>query len=203
MKTQPFIAIKNFIVLCFLGLCLVLSARAQGLFQASLATPPGDDGAQLFLGNFWFQVTGNQVEFKTFLSPSIFTSSLNPILSVPGSSLEFSLGAGSHYEGPYLYPERNPFLPPVPPVPVSYDEDGNPYYLAAPGFLIGDVYTGRFTLPDGFLDALLAGNGKIELNPSLIGNISVTPTPEPTTLALGLLGIGFLLFIQWRRRATG
>ncbi len=121
MKTSPCIAMKKMIILSLLGLCLALSTRAQGVFQASLATPPGDGGARLFLGNFWFQVIGNEVEFKTFVSPSIFTSILNPVLSVPESSVEFSLGEGLHYEGPYLYPERNPFLPPVPPVPSGYD----------------------------------------------------------------------------------
>ena len=205
MKTQLFIALKKNIITCFIGLCLVLSARAQGFFQASIGTPPGDGGARLILGDFWIQVVNNELEFKTIVSPSIFTSNFNPVLSVPGSSLEFSLGeAQTGFFGSQTDPNWNPFLPPRPLVPTGYDDDGNPYFISTlPVVQLGDYYIGHFTLPPGFLDELLAGNGKIELNPSLVGTISVTPTPEPTTLALGLLGIGFLLFNQWRRRVIG
>jgi hypothetical protein len=200
MKTQPSIYMKQ-IIICILWLCLTLSARAQGIFQASLGTSPGDGGAQLFLGNFWFQVTDNEVEFKAYVSPiGDFTSSLNPILSVPRGSIEFSLGEGS-YQMISTFSEYNPFLP-TPLVPAAYDDDGNPVYIAAPVVLAGNFYTGEFALPPGFLDELLAGHGKIELNSSLGGNIFVTPTPEPPMLTLGLLGIGCLLLIRWCKRVV-
>jgi hypothetical protein len=193
------------IILSIFTSCLALAAPAQGVFEASLGTPPGDGGARLILGDFWVQVVNNELEFKTIVSPSIFTSNFNPVLSVPGSSLEFSLGeAQTGFISSRTDPDWNPFLPPKPLVPTGYDDDGNPYFISTlPVVQLGDYYIGHFTLPPGFLDELLAGNGKIELNPSLVGNISITPTPEPTTLTLGLLGIGFLLFVRWRKRAVG
>ncbi len=193
------------IILGIFTSCLALAAPAQGVFQASLSTL-SDDGspAGLLLGDFWFQVVGNEVDFVAFVSPTTFTSSLNPILSVPGSSVGFSLGeVQTGIIGSQTYPNWNPFLPPKPLVPTGYDCDGNPYFLWAPVVWAGNFYSGQFALPPGFLDELLAGNGKIELNSFVGGNISVTPTPEPTTLALGLLGIGFLLFVRWRKCAVG
>jgi hypothetical protein len=203
MNTQPIRFLNKFILPCLFGIGLALSAPAQGVFQASLSTL-SDDGspAGLLLGDFWFQVTDNEVEFKAYVTPlGDFTASLNPILSVPGGSIKFSLGDGS-YQIINTFGEYNPFLP-TPLVPAAYDCDGNPVYIAAPIILAGNFYTGQFALPPGFLDELLAGNGKIELNSFVGGNISVTPTPEPTTLTLGLLGIGCLLFVRWRKRAVG
>jgi hypothetical protein len=205
MKTQSFIALKKIIIPCILGFCLALSGRAQGVFQASLSTL-SDDGspAGLLLGDFWFQVVGNEVDFVAFLSPTTFTSSLNPVLTVPGNSAGFSLGEiQSRVIGSQTDPNWNPFLTPKPLVPTGYDCDGNPYFIWAPVVWYGNFYSGHFDLPLGFLDELLAGNGKVELNSYVGGNISVTPTPEPTTIMLELLGIGCLLFVLWRKRAVG
>jgi hypothetical protein len=195
--------LRKKIILGIFTSCLALAAPAQGVFQASLSTL-SDDGspAGLLLGDFWFQVTGNEVEFKAYVTPiGDVASSLNPILSVPGGSIEFSMGEGS-YQMFSTFGEYNPFLP-TPLVPAAYDGDGNPVYIVAPVILAGNFYTGEFALPPGFLDELLAGNGKIELNSFVGGNISFTPTPEPTTLTLGLLPIGCLLLIRWRKRAIG
>ena len=124
--------LRKKIILGIFTSCLALAAPAQGVFQASLSTL-SDDGspAGLLLGDFWFHVTGNEVEFKTYVTPlGDFTSSLNPILSVPGGSIKFSLGEGS-YQMISTFGEYNPFLP-TPLVPAAYDCDGNPVYIAAP-----------------------------------------------------------------------
>ncbi len=192
---------KKIIISCVAGLCLGLSAQAQGIFQASLSTPPGGG---LLLGKFWLQVENNEVDFVAFVSPTTFTSSLNPVLSVPRSSVGFSLGESQpEIIGSQTDPEWNPFLPPKPLVPAGYDDDGNPYFLWAPVVWAGNFYSGHFDLPPGFLDELLAGNGTIELNSFVGGNIVVTSTPEPTTPALGLVGIGCLWLVRWRKHAVG
>lgn len=196
------------IVLGIFTSCLALAAPAQGVFEASL----GFGGLPMMNNHFWFKVENNEVDFVAFVSlpyaliPGTLTLdktplvSLDPVLSVPGSSVEFLLGDPQF--SPLIGPGRNPFLPPGPPVePAGYDCDGNPYYLnlvSTPG----GFYSGHFDLPPGFLDELLAGNGKVELNSSIGGNIFITPAPEPTTLALGLLGAGGLLFFQWRQRVV-
>jgi hypothetical protein len=205
MKKQSTIRMKKITILCLLGLCLALSARSQGVFQATLSIPldGSNGGGGLIMGDFWFQVENDEVDFIAFVSPSTFTSSLNPILSVPGSSVGFSLGeVQTGIIGSQTDPEWNPFLPPKPLMPTGYDDDGNPYFVS-PGPVIwtGNFYSGQFALPPGFLDDLLAGNGKIELNSSLGGNIFVTPTPEPTPLALAILAGGSLLLVRWRKRA--
>lgn len=189
---------KKIIISCIIGLCLTLSARAQGVFEASLGTPP-DAGARLFLGNFWFKVENNEVDFIAFISLPGAWSSLNPVLSVPGSSVEFSLGEAQ--TGVFVNAQqaaRNPFLPAPPLEPSAYDDDGNPVYFVSPGVFANDYYSGHFDLPPDFLDELLAGNGKIELNSSIVGNITVDAVPEPSTLALAIMAGGCLPLI-WRR----
>jgi hypothetical protein len=177
--------------------------RSQGVFQATLGTPPGNGGG-LILGNFWFQIVGNQVNFAAFVgSPGIFpASSLNPILSVPGSLVGFSLGdAQAESFVPMQNALQNPFLPAPVLMPTGYDCDGNPYYLEAPGLISGDYYSGHFDLPAGFLQELRAGQGTISLNASIGGNLTVAAVPEPSMAALGLTAIGAALLAGRRQRA--
>lgn len=188
-------------IIFFLILVFSVSlGRPQGVFQATLSTPPKSGGGQLILGNFWFQVVGNEVDFATWVDVSgSFASSLDPVLSVPGSSVRFSLGEGQNgMITSAQAAERNPFLP-FSPTPAGYDGDGNPYYLESPGFPAGSYYSGHFDLPAGFLQALLAGQGTISLSASLGGDITVAATPEPSTALLGLTAVGAAL-LAWRRQ---
>jgi hypothetical protein len=203
MKTHA--TIRRTIFVLF-SLCLALSLRAQDFFQATLEIPLVGGGGGLILGNFWCQVVGNELDFMATVAPSTFSSSLSPVLSVPGSSIEFSLGeAQSGFPGSLSDPYRNPFLPPLPLVPTGYDDDGNPYYLTpGPIIQIGEYYSGQFALPPGGLDELLAGQGTVQINPSIGGNISVSPTPEPSTLALAAMtGCGWLLAMRWPFHGRG
>jgi hypothetical protein len=198
MKTQSII--RQTVIVLF-SLCVALSLRAQDFFQATLEIPLAGGGGGLILGNFWCQVVGNELDFMATVAPSTFSSSLNPILFVPGSSIEFSLGeAQSGYTGSLSDPFRNPFLPPLPLVPSGYDEDGNPYYLTTgPIFSFDNFYSGHIDLPPGVADELLAGQGTVQINPSIGGNIFVSPTPEPSTLALAATaGCGWLLAMRRR-----
>jgi hypothetical protein len=199
MKIQPIIR-QSLLVL--FSLWLALSLRAQGVFQATLNIPfENGGGGGLVLGDFWCQVAGNELQFITQVDTSTFTSSLNPVLSVPGSSVEFSLGAALQgFTGSQTDPDWNPFLPPQPLVPAGYDCDGNPYYVTpGPIIQIGSYYSGQFELPPGFLDELLAGEGTVQLNSSIGGNISVAVAPEPSTFALAAMaGCGWLLVMRWR-----
>jgi hypothetical protein len=200
MKTQPIIRQS---LLVIVSICLSLSLRAQDVFQATLTIPLESGGGGLVLGNFWCQAEGNELQFIAQVDTSIFTSSLNPILSVPGSSVAFSLGeALPQFTGSQTDPELNPFLPVQPLVPTGYDSDGNPYY-ATPGIIvpIGEYYSGQVELPPGFLDELLAGEGTIQLNSSIGGNISVAAVPEPSTFApAAIAGCSGWLLTIWRRK---
>jgi len=191
-------------LLVLLNLCLALSLRAQDFFQATLEIPiEGGGGGGFILGNFWCQVVGNDLDFIATVAPSTFSSSLNPVLSVPGSSIEFSLGqAQSEFTGSLMDPFRNPFLPPLPLVPTGYDDDGNPYFVSpGPMLSLYNYYSGHFDLPPGVVAELLAGQGTVQINSSIGGNISVSPTPEPSTLALAAVaGGGWLLAMRRRAR---
>jgi hypothetical protein len=125
---------------------------------------------------------------------------LSPALSIPGSALQFSLGDGSYQTISTFY-NYNPFLT-TPLQPTSYDCDGNPVYDYAGVILTGNFYFGEFNLPPDFLDELLAGNGKIELNSFIGGNIVVDAVPEPSTLALAIMAGGGCLFLMWRRKSS-
>lgn len=199
---------KKIVIPCFLGFCLALATRAQGVFQATLSTPSDGSGAQLMLGNFWFQVVNGEVDFIARVDSfgSLTPNLKSAVLSVSGSSIGFSPGATlTGFIGSQTDPNWNPFLPPVPPTPAGYDDDGNPYYLSySPPPIPSFYYTGHFSMPPGFLDELLAGNGKIEFNDSsVVGNISAAAVPEPTAVALGLLAVGGLLLVRWHKRAVG
>jgi hypothetical protein len=200
MKTQPIIRQS---LLVIVGFCLALSLRAQGVFQATLNIPLENHGGGLVLGEFWCQVEGNELQFISQVDASTFTSSLNPVLSVPGSSVAFSLGAAlSGFINSQTDPDWNPFLPPQPLVPTGYDSDGNPYYVTpGPNIQIGEYYSGQFELPPGFLDELLAGEGNVELNSSIGGHINLVAVPEPSTLAPAAIAgcCGWLLTIRQRR----
>jgi hypothetical protein len=200
MKIQPIIRQSLLVTVSF---CLALSLRAQGVFQATLNIPFESGGGGLVLGKFWCQVEGNELQFITQVDASTFTSSLNPVLSVPGSSVAFSLGeALPGFAGSETDPDWNPFLPPQPPVPTGYDCDGNPYYVTpGPIIPIGDYYSGQFELPPGFLYELLAGEGTVELNSSIGGNLNLVAVPEPSTLAPAAIAgcCGWLLTIRRRR----
>lgn len=187
------------ILACTIWLCLTFTMYAQGVFQASLGMQ-SDGGAHLFLGNFWFKVENDELDFILLVSLPTAWSGLNPVLSVPGSSVEFSPGEAQ--TGLFIdaqHTAQNPFLPSPQWKPAGYDDDGNPYYLMSPGFFGNNYYSGHFTLPPGFLDELLAGNGKIELNSFIGGNITVATVPEPTTMFLSVVAGGWLIVCKRKR----
>jgi len=191
-KNQNSFSLYRLLSVGLLGLALTLTARAETVFQAFLSNPPG--GAQLSLGKFYFRVEAGQVDFVAVVFPfGSMTTDLNPVLSVPGSSITFSLGEGTRnwLHGTHTVADQNPFLPAPPWLPYSYDENGNPIYVDAAVIRLTDIYTGHFSLPEGFEADLLAGLGRIDFNPALGGAIAVVP--EPTVLAMTFLaGLGWL-----------
>jgi hypothetical protein len=186
-----------------LGLGLGFQAAAENVFQANLSTSGGS--AQLNFGRIYLRVEEAQVDFMAVIFPfGSLTDNLNPVLTGPGDSFNFSLGAGTRtwLHGTHTVADQNPFLPAPPWLPHSYDENGNPLYLDATVIRLTDIYTGQFTLPDGFADDLLAGLGHISFNSSLGGIITVATVPEPTTGTLLLLaGWGWSLRRRWGRGA--
>lgn len=183
-----------------LGLGLTLPTPAQSVFQANLNTSSGS--SQLNFGRFYLRAVGNQVDFVAVIFPfGTKTSDFSPVLTVPGGTFNFALGEATRdwLHGTHTVADHNPFLPAPPWQPYSYDEDGNPIYIDAAVIRLTDIYTGQFTLPDGFADDLLGGLGHISFNTSIGGTITVMAVPEPTTGVLFLLaGLGW----RWRRRIT-
>lgn len=187
---------RRFLIIGLLGLVLALPATAANVFQANLSTSGGT--AQLSVGRFYLRVEGNEVDFMTVIFPfGTLTDNLSPLLTIPGDSLTFSLGEASRnwLHGTHTVADQNPFLPAPPWLPHAYDEDGNPLYLDAAVIRLADIYTGHFTLPDGFAEDLRAGLGHINFGATFGGTIAVVP--EPTSGAFLLLtGIGWCC---WRR----
>ena len=183
-----------------LGLGLTLPARAQSVFQANLSNSGGS--SQLNFGRLYLRAAGNQVDFVAVIFPfGTTTSAFNPVLTVPGDSCNFTLGEATRdrLHGTHTVADQNPFLPAPPWRPHSYDEDGNPIYVDAAVIRLTDIYTGQFTLPDSFVDDLLAGLGHISFNNTIGGTITVMAVPEPTIGALLLVaGVGW----RYRRRIT-
>jgi hypothetical protein len=153
-------------------------APAKSVFQASLLTPPAD--ARLLMGSFYFQVDNDEVEFVAIVYPAfgVAPTNLKPALSVPGRTVEFSLGTGvlTSFHGLYSWAFRNPFLPFE--LPIQYDEEGNPYLIDAPVILSGYLYKGRFKLPPGFDRQLLNGRGFVQLHEYVAGSVMVAATDE-------------------------
>lgn len=196
-KNQNVILLRQLLSVGLLGLAFALNARAESVFQAFLSNPPG--GAQLSLGKFYFRVESDQVDFVAVIFPfGSLTANLDPVLSVPGSSINFSLGTGTStlFYGARSIAYRNPFIPAEPWLPTGYDEDGIPFYYEAPVILAGDFYTGHFSLPPGFEADLLAGLGRIDFNPVLGGAIAVVPEPTALTMVF-LSGLGWLARSRW------
>lgn len=158
------------------------AAPAKSVFQATLATPPAPfpDSARLSMGSFYFQVDNDELEFVAIVYPAfgLVPTNLNSVLTVPGRSVEFSLGTGvrTSFHGLYSWAFRNPFLPFE--LPIQYDEDGNPYVIDAPVILTGYLYTGRFKLPPGFDRQLLNGRGFVQLHELVAGSVVVAATDE-------------------------
>jgi hypothetical protein len=200
MKTQPIIHQSLLVIVSF---CLALSLRAQDVFQATLNIPFESGGGGLVLGKFWCEAEGNELQFIALVDTSIFTASLNPFLSVPGSSVAFSLGEALPEVTPsQMNPDWNPFLPPQSPVPAGYYCDGSPYFVTpGPIVPIGEYYSGQVELPPGFLDELLADEGTVQLNSSIGGNLSVVAVPEPSPFAPAAIAgcFGWLLTV-WQRK---
>lgn len=174
---------RRLLLIGLLGFGLAMPAPAESVFQAALSTSGGT--AQLNFERFYLRVEGNEVDFMTVLFPfGSLTDNLNPLLTVPGNSLTFSLGEAtrSWLHGSRTVADHNPFLPTPPWLPHSYDENGNPLYVDTDVIRLTAIYTGHFTLPDGFADDLMAGLGHISFSPSLGGAITVIP--EPTSGAL-------------------
>jgi hypothetical protein len=194
MKPGIILPFNAALLIGVLGLGLACKSPAQNVFQAYLSMSQSTllGEAQLSRGRFWFQVDDGQVDFTAIIFPfGPATVSLNPTMSVPGSDVEFTLGAGTAttFSGLHTIVDHNPYLPAEPWLPTGYDDAGNPYYLDAPVIRYGDVYTGHFTLPDGFEESLLSGLGRVEFNSTLSGAIKVASVPEPSTAALGLLTV--------------
>lgn len=190
-------------LLCGLFLLSLISpSRAEPVFAANLSTMGG--GAQLQLGRIYFRTTGTQMEFLAVMAPlPLLTGALNPLLQIPEAAVEFSLGSGSRewLHGTRTVADQNPFLPAPPWEPHSYDEAGNPLYLDSPVIREMDVFRGSFTLPVGFLDDLLAGQGRIRFNANLGGDLVVAVVPEPAVGTLLMLsGVGALAKFHRRSR---
>ncbi|HVU26171.1 MAG TPA: hypothetical protein VHG71_00275 [Verrucomicrobiae bacterium] len=189
------------IILGIFTSCLALAIHAQSVLEAPIGIQSTDGDGELLIGKIWFQIENGEAEFQAYVTPvGDFTSSLSPVLSIPGSSLQFSLGDGS-YQTISTFGNYNPFLA-TPLQPTSYDCDGNPVYAYAPVILSGNFYSGEFSLSPDFLNELLAGNGKIELNSSIGGNIIVDAVPEPSTLALAIVAGGCLFLIWWLKSSS-
>lgn len=189
-------AAKRLAACCLLWTCATLSSSAQAVFASWLHTPQ-DGGATLGMGKFYFQVEQDTVDFVAIVTPfGSFTADLYPLLSTPAGSLEFSLGEGvfTAFGGSYTYLDRNPFLPFE--LPFLFDDEGHPYLIDTCNIRYGNLYTGHFALPDGFLDELLAGRGTVQFNDDILGSITVAAVPEPTTFALGLIAVGALFFVR-------
>jgi hypothetical protein len=173
--------LKLVAALWLLALLAPWSSPAQSVFQATLATPP--DGARLVMGRFYFQMDHDELEFVAIVFPfgslGLLSSNVNPVLSVPGRSVEFSLGQGilTEFRGLYSYADHNPFLPFE--LPFLYDEEGNPYLIDAPVIRYGYRYSGRFKLPSGFERQLLTGLGVVELNEYVAGSVRVAAVEKP------------------------
>ncbi|HYG24630.1 MAG TPA: hypothetical protein VEH04_17785 [Verrucomicrobiae bacterium] len=156
-----------------------MTAHGQGVFQASLATPP-DGGAQLSTGRFWGRVSGNEMEFMAVLFQGFagMSEGLAPALIADGTVVSFSLGQGTAaaLHGGYTVADRNPFVPWTP--PFQYDEDGNPYLIDNASIRYATIYSGTISLPDGFLEALMRGEGVVHLNDFYVGTIAAVPEPS-------------------------
>lgn len=202
-KHKNCFSVRRLLTLGLVVFGFVSSTPAQSVFQASLSTPPGAGLARLHLGQFYFRVEANEVDFVAVLSSfGSLSGNFNPMLTLPGQSIGFSLGVGERnwFHGSHTIANNNPFLPARPLLPAGYDEDGNPYYVDTANITIADVYTGHFTLPDGFEDGLLAGLGRMELNAGASGAIQVAAVPEPTALSLALLaGLGGFGYSRFQR----
>lgn len=171
-----------------LGLSLAAPTLAENVFQASLST--AGDTAQLQFGKFYLRVESSEVDFMAVIFPlGTLTDNLNPLLTVPGDALGFTLGTGTRnwLSGTHTVADQNPFLPAPPWLPSGFDEAGNPFYIDSTVIRLADIYTGHFTLPDGFGDDLLAGLGRIQFGEALGGDLLIATVPEPTTSALLVL----------------
>jgi hypothetical protein len=206
MKTNPTLYLPaarsacGLLIIGLLGVSLTFPAPAQSVFQANLSATGG--GSQLNFGRLYLRAVGNQVDFVAVIFPfGTMTSDFTPVLNVPGVSFNFALGEATRdwLHGTHTVADQNPFLPAPLWRPHSYDEDGNPIYVDAAVIRLTDIYTGQFTLPDGFADDLLAGLGHVSFNNSIGGTITVMAVPEPTIGTLLLVaGVGW----RYRRRLT-
>jgi hypothetical protein len=178
--------VPRLLIIGLLGLGLARNVTAATVFEAHLST--SGSGAGLNLGRIYFREEGDRMDFLAVVFPlSALTGDLDPVLTVPGDSIQFTLGEGTRnwLHGSYTVADRNPFLLLAPPAPAGYDENGNPYYLDTMNIQLADIYTGSFTVPLDFVEALRAGLGHISFNPSMGGTLTVVP--EPTAGAFMLL----------------
>ncbi|MGC3958903.1 MAG: hypothetical protein QM813_13480 [Verrucomicrobiota bacterium] len=201
-KHLTYSIVSRFLIVSLVLVGLSWRVQAQSVFEARLSTLEGR--AQLSLGRIYFRVEGNQMDFLAVLTPvGRLMGDLNPVLNIPGDSLDFDLGLASSQwlHGSYTVADHNPFLPAPEWRPHGSDEDGNPIYIDTTVIRRADIYTGQFTLPEGFLADLLAGSGDICFNLGFGGEITVVAVPEPTVGALLLVsGLGAYGGHRLRRR---
>ena len=175
-------------ICCLLVMCG--ACYAQGIFESYLTGSFGGT-ASLVAGVGYFRVTGTTVHYQLAMFGEA-NGSLSAVFATTTFETTFTTGIGEVIttSGCRLYPP-NPFLP----IPGP----SGPY--TCPAQVTWADYWGSFELPQGQVAELLAGGGLLRIPSSgwavqIQGEIA--PVPEPSSIALLVLGLLCGLHRKWR-----